>query len=35
MPLKQMPWRQVVQQESIELLVLTTDLPPSHSLHLN
>ena len=27
MPLKQMPWRQVMQQESIKLLVLTTDLP--------
>jgi len=39
MPLKQMPWRQVIQQESIKLLVLTTDLPwdrlPSHSLRLN
>ena|SRR6218665_1262378 len=39
MPLKQMPWRQVIQQESIELLVLITDLPwdrlPSHFLRLN
>src|SRR6218665_532079 len=39
MPLKQMPWRQVMQQESIKLLVLTTDLPwdrlPSHSLRFN
>src|SRR6218665_2873102 len=39
MPLKQMPWRQVMQQESTKLLALTTDLPwdrsPSHSLRLN